>query len=166
MKRYTWLSFVIKQYNYQYGAEVGTGKGATAKFLLRENPDLRLLEVAYYPGDFSGEQSDSLASRDQWIEAIKPYLLRVEVLEVPSVEAAKMIKDESLDFVFIDAYHDYENVKADIAAWFPKVRKGGIVSGHDFNNYHPGVDKAVKEFFGKDYKDSKFYDHIWWHLKG
>lgn len=49
-----------------------------------------------------------------------------------SVEAAKDFEDESLDFVYIDANHDYEHVKEDLHAWTPKVKEGGVVAGHDY----------------------------------
>ena len=48
--------------------------------------------------------------------------------------------DGFFDFVFIDANHSYEAVREDVAAWAPKVRSGGIVSGHD---YYPG--KSYKQ---------------------
>jgi predicted O-methyltransferase YrrM len=64
---------------------------------------------------------------------------------VHSVEAAKLIPDGSLDFVFIDALHTYEAVLEDLAAWHPKVRRDGIVAGHDYR--WDGVQKAVHEFF-------------------
>ena len=55
-----------------------------------------------------------------------------------------------LDLVFIDAGHTYEQVKADIAAWSPHVRKSGIMAFHDYGfELFPGVKKAVDEF-GKD----------------
>ena len=54
--------------------------------------------------------------------------------------------DESLDFIFIDASHDYQNVYDDIKAWFPKVKKSGIISGHDYS-WGEEVKKAVHDFF-------------------
>jgi len=70
---------------------------------------------------------------------------RVKILRMDTVAAAKEIEDGSLDFVFIDADHTYEGCKADICAWLPKVRDGGLVSGHDYN--WPSVKQAVDEFF-------------------
>jgi len=49
-----------------------------------------------------------------------------------SVDAAKEIPDGSLDFLYLDANHTLQYVIADLAAWVPKVRKGGIIAGHDF----------------------------------
>jgi predicted O-methyltransferase YrrM len=70
-------------------------------------------------------------------------------IKMTSLEAAKKFKDKSLDFVFIDASHEYEDVKDDILAWIPKVKPGGIISGDDyyvnFGGSFPGVYQAVNE---------------------
>lgn len=75
---------------------------------------------------------------------------RLNYMHTTSVDAAATFADNSLDFVFIDADHSYENVKQDINAWLPKVRLGGILAGHDYFQYdtgipHPGVQTAVDE---------------------
>jgi predicted O-methyltransferase YrrM len=61
-----------------------------------------------------------------------------------SLEAAQLFADGSLDFVYIDASHEYEDVKADIQAWLPKMKRNAILSGDDFDIYQ-GVNKAVEE---------------------
>jgi predicted O-methyltransferase YrrM len=56
-----------------------------------------------------------------------------------------------VDFVFIDADHEYDSVVKDINAWLPKIKQGGIISGHDY--FNPcGVKKAVDEKFGNEVK--------------
>lgn len=87
----------------------------------------------------------------------------VRVTQGISWEYAKEFEDGSIDFVFIDADHSYKSVKKDILAWLPKVKKGGIIAGHDYEHEtydeqyinedghgdrHHGVIKAVNEIFG------------------
>jgi hypothetical protein len=48
--------------------------------------------------------------------------------------------------VYIDANHTHEEVKKDIQAWLPKIKKGGIISGHDYGGWE-GVTQAVNEAF-------------------
>ncbi len=68
-------------------------------------------------------------------------------LRCASLRAAQFIAND-LAAVFIDGEHDYENCKADIAVWLPKVRSGGLLAGHDFTDGFPGVPRAVREAFG------------------
>jgi hypothetical protein len=56
------------------------------------------------------------------------------------------VPDESLDCLYIDCCHEYGCVKNDLAAWYPKVKKGGIVAGHDVKNPMYGVERAVYKF--------------------
>ena len=70
-------------------------------------------------------------------------------LRATSIEAAAHFDDESLDLVFIDAAHDYESVRADIAAWQPKLKSNGILAGHDYSRPWPEVVSAVEEEFGE-----------------
>lgn len=68
-------------------------------------------------------------------------------LRMRSAQAAMLFADESIDFCFLDAAHDYESVMADLLAWYPKVKRGGTLAGHDFIIHWPGVVKAIQEFF-------------------
>jgi cephalosporin hydroxylase len=135
----------------------------------------KLVEVGVYYGKSALFMAEQLASIkpdatfycvDIWE---KPVVLRnhkIEFMQMPSVEAAALTKDGSIDFIFIDADHAYESVKQDITAWLPKIRSGGIISGHDYNEEpyrafdpflqteyimeaHLGVVKAVDELFPK-----------------
>lgn len=69
----------------------------------------------------------------------------VIIMRQDSIEASKQFEENSLDFVYIDDCHQYEFVKKDIEAWLPKVKKGGILSGHDYATKWLGVTKAVDE---------------------
>lgn len=65
-----------------------------------------------------------------------------------SVEASAQFKNNSIDVVFIDACHEYQCVRADIDAWLPKLKSGGIMAGHDYYWGNNGVKQAVDETFG------------------
>lgn len=68
----------------------------------------------------------------------------------PSVQGATRFHDQSLSFVFIDANHLYDGISADISAWAPKIKPGGILAGHDYRTKAwPDVTRAVDETFGE-----------------
>jgi hypothetical protein len=84
----------------------------------------------------------------------------IKVVKMSSVEAAKEI-NHNFCFVFIDAAHDYESVKSDLAAWWPKVTQGGIFAGHDYFQPHAGVKQAVDEFAEHKGLKLEFMDSCW-----
>jgi len=68
-------------------------------------------------------------------------------MRMTSLEASQVIADGSLDFVYIDALHEFDPFMMDIILWVPKVRKDGIVSGHDFAHFHEmGIVQAVTAY--------------------
>lgn len=73
-----------------------------------------------------------------------------------SIQESKMHVDQHADLIFIDANHEYEAVKADIEAWYPKVKSGGILAGHDL--VYAGVRRAVEEKF---HGMIQYYPNIW-----
>lgn len=81
---------------------------------------------------------------DTFLSNMKPVQGHYTPYRMESLQAAKLYQPASLDFVFIDAAHDYENVLADIQAWFPKVK--GIIAGHDYS-WSDEVKQAVHDFF-------------------
>lgn len=93
-----------------------------------------------------------------------------------SVEMSINVPDSTLDWIYIDAGHSYEEVKADFEAWFPKVREGGIISGHDYGeNDCIGVKQFIDEYMKHnpdiqmnftidDYFNNMEYQ-TWWFIK-
>jgi predicted O-methyltransferase YrrM len=149
---YNILACILKAGNVlklKKGAEIGVLYGDTSEYLLKELPDLTLYSVDPYLeyNDYKEDRNQNSLSEYEQITRSKlaRFGNRSEIMKMFSLDAAKLIPDESLDFVFIDANHDYEFVKEDINAWFPKVRRDGIVSGHDYKSFE-GVTKAVDEF--------------------
>ena len=85
----------------------------------------------------------------QFLSNIKPACGYIRPFPMTSRLAAERYKILSLDFVYIDASHDYKSVQADINAWYPKVKPGGYIGGHDYRSNCPGVWRAVNERFGR-----------------
>jgi predicted O-methyltransferase YrrM len=89
----------------------------------------------------------------------------IHPLRMKSTEAAGLYPDASLDFVFIDADHRYENVRDDIIAWHSLVTPNGIIAGHDYNGRGDksgrwGVKRAVDERYGS--RVHTLPGKIWW----
>ena len=128
--------------------EVGCWKGKSSSYMAVEivnsGKNIEFYCVDHFLGDDGAGWNSDLY--EIFTNNMKPVERYYNVFRMPSVEAAKKFEDESLDFVFIDASHDYENVKKDIDAWKSKVKIGGIFAGHDYNNFHPETIKAVDEF--------------------
>ncbi|KKM91609.1 hypothetical protein LCGC14_1226810 [marine sediment metagenome] len=75
-----------------------------------------------------------------------------------SWDSVNRFKDNSIDFIFIDADHSAESVTKDIKAWYKKIKKGGIMSGHDFFHDAIGVSVLTNLLF----KKIEIVDTIWW----
>jgi len=86
---------------------------------------------------------------DKYHENMRPLQGNFRTIVGQSNESSSFFTNQSVDFVFVDADHVYPNVKADILAWLPKMKPGGIMAGHDYNSQHPGVIQAVDEIFGE-----------------
>lgn len=83
--------------------------------------------------------------------AVSKYGDRARLIRMFSVDAVNLFLDNQLVWFHCDANHSLDSVRADLRAWYPKVRSGGIFSGHDFYNRHDdwhncGVQQAVEEF--------------------
>jgi hypothetical protein len=71
---------------------------------------------------------------------------KVVLIVSDSISASKLIADATLEWVHLDARHDYASVKADIDAWLPKVKPGGWLSGDDYDEHKwPDVVRAVAD---------------------
>lgn len=96
---------------------------------------------------FDAAYRERLANRD--IEAeFRAHLaalgVSARIHRAPSVTVAQTFTPGSVDLVLLDASHDHAAVAADIAAWRPALRPGGVLLGHDFSERHPGVIAAVE----------------------
>lgn len=94
-------------------------------------------------------QADDITTLAAYQKAVERFD-NVKYPYVGTSEQAWRVADHiQFDMIFIDAMHDYENVKADIARWWPRVRDGGVFAMHDYaHGDFPGVKQAADEVFG------------------
>jgi hypothetical protein len=76
----------------------------------------------------------------------------IHLIESSGQEQAKKYEDESLDLVFVDAEHTYEDTRDLLVAYLPKMRPGGTLAGHDYHPDYPGVERAVREVLGSEHE--------------
>lgn len=124
---------------WKRGVEIGLGQGMLFTRFLGLGIEMVGVDLG-----LRQHRADSLLTAVDLIEGANATLFWM-----PSVKAAPFIEDGWADFVFIDAAHSYKAVKADIAAWAPKVKPGGWLGGHDYHPSFPGVMQAVDEAFPK-----------------
>jgi glycosyltransferase involved in cell wall biosynthesis len=132
--------------------EIGSWKGMSSAFLAVEiansNKDIDFYCVDTWGGSVEHEQYgiDTSSLYDTFLDNMSPLQKYYKAIRAQSLQAVKQFEDKSLDFIFIDASHEYEDVREDIIAWIPKLKEGGVIAGHDYiNDDFPGVKKAVHE---------------------
>ncbi len=133
---------------------------------------LHMAEIGVYGGESTvvfKDECDSLISVDPWVDnyrdpdpGIKQPMAEVEAIfderiahcrnvykmKMLSSEAVKFVRDQSLDFVYIDAIHYYDDVVQDIGLWLPKIKDNGHVGGHDYSDFWEDTRRAVNDVFG------------------
>ena len=188
------LEEIIKNTNNNctIGAEIGCWTGRFTSVLSKF-----VREKIYVIDWFKGSEHTSLKKtseeediREVFIDNMKTLDLldKIELLTMTSYEASKLINNVSLDFIFIDSDHRYEYIKQDLDIWYPKIKIGGLLIGHDCEKYykdlsneekkmidegillgvpwieigHLGVIKAVYEKFNSNYTIT---NQMWWSIK-
>jgi hypothetical protein len=136
-----------------HGVEVGALFGQSAAFLgvelCNRQESFHELDTDY--GHYKLDLVDLSNNGDRLRHNLAPVASVIGAIHSPcsSLAASMKYPDVSLDFVMLDAGHDYGDIRADIDAWWPKVKSGGILSGHDFSHYFPGIVRAVCETFAE-----------------
>jgi hypothetical protein len=132
------------------GVEVGVRFGDHASKMLSFLGIDRLFLVDHFLPYQDGLLIQTVEDQDRYYKAMFNNLAfnnKVIFITKTSEFASTLFANNSLDFVYIDANHSYQSVKEDMELWFSKVKYGGILCGHDYNNgEHDGVKRAVDEF--------------------
>lgn len=133
--------------------ELGCWKGRSSAFLavevLNSGKEIELHFVDHWGGSNEPEHHSD-PDLERIYEVFKKNIEGVSGVDVSihrmrTVEAADLFEDRSIDFIWVDAGHEYEDVIADLKAWWPKLVIGGVIGGDDLPM--DGVKRAVNEFF-------------------
>lgn len=130
-KRNGFLKHLIEKNSFTKMIEVGIDTGKTTFYLLDNIPSITIYAIDTNIRKFYND------------DVKKKYGNRLIPMQGLSYHIADQIPDKSVDLIFIDADHSYESVKKDILAFTPKLKDGGILTGHDID--YPGVNRAVTE---------------------
>jgi hypothetical protein len=163
-----WEPF-LRKYDCQTIAEIGVYRGENFKRLIAHTPRLAVA-VDAWTDDGVVSRNDGVASQSELDDmyntfagemADKPF---VRVVRDYSFEAVKRFPDEFFDLVYIDADHTYEACQRDLADWYPKVKHGGLLLGHDYvrakvaaTGVRFGVIRAVNEFVAQHDLRDRFF---------
>lgn len=139
------------------GVEIGVFKGELSNYILNKwDGVLYMVDVWRELGEEYSDSSNIKFHSDAYAETmnnIKGFENRAIMIRSTSKDAIKLFQDQSLDFVYIDANHAYDFVKEDLELWFPKLKKGGMFSGHDYL----GFDWYNDPYFAPNGKDKYIY---------
>ena len=134
ISRWNDLPQLLVELGFRVGAEIGVLAGSYTVALLKAGLQIYAIDpwlqfdkkLEYYDYRKKDMSEYEKAARER-VEGQD-----VKIIKATSMDALKEFKDDSLDFVFIDGNHEYRHVVDDIDEWSRKVRKGGIVMGHDY----------------------------------
>lgn len=136
----------------QVGCEIGVFEADYAVALLRtwRGQLLYLVDpwcnLPDYLDSWNGTDLEMQQRYDFALSRLAPFDGRYRILRMVSDKAALGIPDAALDFVYIDANHAYAHVRCDLHAWYPKVRAGGVLAGHDY--YDALADEMLEPTIG------------------
>ena len=152
--RKIWQSF-MRKYNCDYVCELGVSKGDNFVEMIKHNPKLAVAVDAWEDYGVHPRKYDDLTQLefDEQYEYFRNRVSNmpfVQIIRDYTVSAAKQFPDNYFDFVYVDANHINESCYSDLINWYPKVKLGKFLVGHDYKKGFGVVDAVNK--FTKDNK--------------
>ena len=143
-------SEMVSKYDNAKFIEAGVWKGKSISYLAVEiinaKKNITIDAIDNFPINLPGDET----AYQEFLNNIEPVKDKITLIKKDSVEAAKDYEDESVDFIFFDSEHSQEHATHEIKSWYPKIKKGGFLGGHDYVNLYPnkkGVGFAVTNIF-------------------
>ena len=132
---------LIDELSLKVGVELGVNEGGYSDFLLNESKLEKLHSIDAWNLDSSETMAapfkawtvkQARSAEEIAKEVLGKHGSRSAVVKANSFDAADQFEDNSVDFIFFDAGHRFSGFALDMIKWWPKVRMGGVIAGHDY----------------------------------
>jgi hypothetical protein len=161
---------IINEYGYKIGVEIGVAYGGHSESILKNTNIEKLYGIDPY-FNYEGYEGDGQCKEQDVMDDIYDFVKkrlsfydeRYELIRELSNVGVEKFSDNSLDFVYIDGNHFEEYFKQDVNDWWPKIKEGGVLCGHDYDHYlFPEITNYVN-FFSKNLNLELFKlgTHVW-----
>lgn len=155
---------------------VGTYKGKSLSLMLdyveKSEKNIKVYTIDDWSDILYGDNEQDIKSI--FLENLSTDVDKFELIELDTCDGSTMFDDNSIDFIFLDTKHSFDHVSKEINCWIPKIKKGGIISGHDY--HWSDVKRAVDDLIenvntltSTEWFDGTFYGWynrwkyiIWW----
>ncbi|KAI2495870.1 methyltransferase domain-containing protein [Fragilaria crotonensis] len=147
------LGSILEKENMTVGVELGVQRGYFSSSTLDQWPsckefhlvDLWAHQENYH--DFANfDQAEQNNIYDEAIERTKPWKDKIHVCRNYTSVCVKNMPDGHFDYIYVDARHDFKGVYEDLRAWWPKLREGGIMAGHDYVTQDDGPEQGGQDW--------------------
>lgn len=152
-------TFVKDSTNSQVMAEIGSFAGETMAMFAQRFEKVFAVDLWDDKAVLGISSPEFPMDIERRFDAVVSGLPNVHKVKGDSAKSAEGFPDGYFDLVYIDACHEYEAALADIRAWLPKVKPGGVLAGHDYHLDYSGVIKAVQEVFSGR---QNVAEYNWW----
>lgn len=139
LKRREGMGAFLEREGFTTGAELGVKKGWFSQQTLETWPSCKkylLVDIWAHQDNYVESANVDDAQQQQFMEVaqqrLAPWASKTVFMRMYTTQAAAQVQDESLEYVYVDARHDYCGCLEDMVAWWPKVKPGGILAGHDY----------------------------------
>lgn len=140
--------------------EIGSYRGLSAWGMAHTAKSIMCVDT--FKAWTNGQTQDTeLTTLGAFLDATRGFA-NVAHMVGTSEEAGRQIR-RTYDFIFLDAMHTYEDVKADLERWWPCLQSGGVMALHDYGHWdYPGVQQAADEFFQRPPDEEPLITLAWW----
>lgn len=169
-----WFSFpylyseMVKRFTNANFLEIGCWKGKSTAYLaveiINSNKNITLHCIDTWEGSIEHKTLECIENNslyDEFLTNINPVVDTLKIIKNDSISAIDYFPDNYFEFVFLDASHEYGDVKRDLEAWYPKIKEGGVFAGHDYQTHWKGVMEAVDEFVAKNNLKLRTQEDCW-----